>query len=395
MREVSKIKKGKKFDLNIVLQVIIGFIFGGGFGFILVLFIEKGVSNMDLGYKVLMFISFIVIYYGSVMIHELTHFVTFVAYGTEMRLLIMGPFIFIKKNNKWKFNFKFTRVFALGGIAMPNLGVIDNDEKFEKLRKAFARVLIAAPLSNIILNIIVIIAATIGYKYATTEVWKNYILFIAVSTTFVSLFINLTSLIKNDLVIGDYRAYYEVLKKRDFAFVCFYQYLMISDKYEEEHKKYLIENVSIYLEAQLNNKSFNTYAIGILDNIINDYLLGKLEELPNVVKEYIDFAFANCEDLLKAYTNPEHPLILLHHIVLYYSIEDCSKLKAVELYNKITSLIKHKTKVLGYYNLRSRHVLRFEDNLKFLSQKKNIRTSSLFELFSMFDWYYSDEMKML
>ena len=388
-------KKRKKINLSTVLQVIIGMILGAGFGFILASFMYKGVSNKPLGYKALLLISFIVIYYGSVIIHECTHFATFVAYETEMRLLVMGPFIFIKKNNKWKFKFKFTGAFAFGGIAMPNLDVIDNNEKFERFRKAFAKVLIAAPLSNIIMNIIVIIVAAIGYKYATTEFSKNYIFFVAISTTFVSLFISLSSLIKNDLVIGDYRAYYEVLKKKEFAYVCFYQYLMISDKYEAKDKSYLIENVSLYIEVELNKRSYNTYVIGTVDNILNDYLLGKIAELPNVVKEYIDFASANCEELLNAYINTEHPLILLHHIVQYYNTEEATKLRAVELYNKITLIVKHKTKVLKYYNLRSRHILGFEDNIKFLSDKKNIRTSSLFELFRMFDWYYNDEMKAL
>jgi len=385
----------KKVNLSTILQVILGMLAGGSIGFILPAFIFKKVTNRPTGYGVLIVLTFIIIYYASVIIHELTHFITFAAYGTEMKLLVMGPFIFIKSNEKWKFKLKFTAAFALGGIAMPNLEVIDSDEKFERYRRVFAKVLIAAPLANVAVNIIVIIASVIGYKYTQVEVWKNYILFAAIMTTIISLFINISSLIKNDLVIGDYRAYYEVLKKRDFSFVCFYQYLMISNKYKAEDKKYLIDNISTYLEASLNNKSFNTYAIGTVDNMLNDYLLGKIEELPPVVKEYIEFASENCEELLKAYPSPEHPLILLHHIVLYYSSDQYTKDRAVQLYYKLTAIINHKTKVLQYYNLRSRHILGFEDNFSFISDKKNIRTSSLYELMSMFDWYYSDEMQLL
>ena len=389
------VKKRKKVNLNTILQICLGLILGAGIGYIFAISTGKKILNKPSGYGVLLVITFMVIYYGSVIIHELTHFITFVAYGIKMRLLVVGPFIFIKRNNKWKFILKFTGVFALGGIAMPNLDVIDNDEKFERYRNIFAKVLIAAPLSNVVLNIIVIIASVISYRFTQSELWKSYILFIAVITTFISLFLNLSSLIKNDLVVGDYRAYHEVLKDRDFSFVCFYQYLIISDKYKEKDKKYLTENISRYIEAALRNESFNTYVISTVDNILNDYLLEKIEELPEAAKQYIDFASENCEELLKAYPNPEHPLILLHHIVLYYTMEESAEERAVELYNKVTSVIKHNTKVLKYYDLRSKHVLGLEDNLKFISERKNIRTSSLYELFNLFDWYYSDEMKML
>ena len=385
-------KKRKKVKFNTILQLAVGAVLGAGIGYALI----TAMSNKKpAGYGTLLLLSFIIIYYFSVIIHELTHFISFKVHGTEMRLLVMGPFVFIKANNKWKFKFKFIEVFALGGIAMPNIDVIDSDEKFERYRRSFAKVLIAAPLSNVVLNIIVVATSVVCYKYVQSELWKSYIVFVAEITTIISLFLNLSSFIKNDLAVGDYRAYSEVLKDRDFSYVCFYQYLMISDKYTIEDKKYLTENILAYLEKSLNDKSFNNYVIAAVDNMVNDYLSGKIKEIPEIAKGYIEFASENCEELLKVYPNPENPLILLHHIVLYYSMEESSKQKAIGLYNKIISMISHNTKVLKYYDLRSRYVLGFEGNLEFISNKKNIKTSSLYELFSLFDWYYNDEMKIL
>jgi hypothetical protein len=120
-----------------------------------------------------------------------------------------------------------------------------------------------------------------------------------------------------------------------------------------------------------------------------------VEEFSQVIEKYIDFVVKKCEDLLKAFLIKEHPLILLHHMVLYYSGKGGYKDRAMDLYNKIITLASHKTKVLKYYDLRSRHILGIEDNLKFITEKKNIRSSSLYELWKMFSWYYEDEIKML
>lgn len=388
-------KKKNKLDLNKVVQIAMGAVFGGVIGFFVTRFIDKGPYNKPNGYGFILIFSFIAVYYLSVIIHELTHFLTFRAYGTEMRLLIMGPFIFNKIDDKWRFKFKFTGAFFMGGIAMPNLEVIDNEEKFERFRKVFARVLIAAPLSNLILNLIVIAATVVLNKNVQSEVWRNYISFIAIGATFISLFLNLSSFIKNDLVIGDYRAYFEVLKERDFAYICIYQYLVISSKYLVDDKKYIMQNICMLLENALEKKSFNNYIIGIVDNMLNDYLTGKIEELPETGKKYVDFTVDNCDELLEAYVNMELPLVFVHKIILYFSLEEASKAKALELYNKITLLVKHKTKVLKYYDLRSRHALGLENTLEYISHMENMKTSSLYELWRMFQWYYSDELKIL
>lgn len=381
-----------------ILYLIIGFLcifFSYILGYIISYILNFSVyfsaykSNINITH---FYIILVLTYYIAITIHELIHFIVFKINKINMRGLIIGPFIFIKMNNKWKFNFKITKIFFAGGIAIPDIDIIENIKDLNKFRNSFAKALIAAPVGNILFNILFILITIITKVSTQNEILNSYMLTILILLSIITLAITISCLIKNEFIIGDYQAYFEIKKDFNFALIQAYQYIMFSTKYiTYDSRKYLMDKLNDYHELSTINHIVNSNIISSVDNILYDYLTGKIDILPKGTIDYINFSIANYKLIYDTLKQKEVPSIFLHHIVLYLALNKETKHNATEFYSYISTIIKINTPVIKYYDMRTNHLLGLQNNIDYLSNRVNIKTSSLYELLSLFEGYYEDE----
>lgn len=88
----------------------------------------------------------IIIVEVSFLIHEFIHMITFIALGYNIRLFVIGPFSFIKELGGWKIKIKLNNIVGLGGIVLPNITELRNEEQFFNVRKDVAKAMITAPI---------------------------------------------------------------------------------------------------------------------------------------------------------------------------------------------------------------------------------------------------------
>ena len=380
---MKKIKLLKLFPFIVsgLLGIIMSFIFG------------YLISNLNIELNIIeICILFIVTYYFAVAVHELTHFAVFKINKIDMRCLVIGPFIFLNTNNKWVFKFKFTKLFFAGGIAIPDIDVIQDDKDLSRFREGFAKALISAPIVSIILNLLFAILTFISLDNVSNDVFNKYMLIILILLSLITLLITISSMIKNEIAIGDYQAYFSTKKDIDFVVINLYQYIMFSTKYTTfESRKYLIAFLDEYFQVSYENKVVNLYLISCIDNMLHDYLTDKIDYLPKGAIQYINFSIENYKLIYDNLKQKEVPSIYFHNLVLYLSLNKNTKYYASEFYSNIHRVINISSPVIKYYNLRTTHLLGLENNSDYICDKYNIKTSSLYELLSLFEWYYDNE----
>ncbi|MGL5316480.1 MAG: site-2 protease family protein, partial [Peptostreptococcaceae bacterium] len=139
---MKKLKYYKYITYTIIafIFILLSYLFGYTVSYLM----ESLIGYSKIGAHIITFCTiFLLTYYVAVAVHELTHFIVFRINKIEMRGLIIGPFIFIKTNDKWRFKFKVTKIFFAGGIAIPDIDIIENNEGFNNFRRSFAKALIA------------------------------------------------------------------------------------------------------------------------------------------------------------------------------------------------------------------------------------------------------------
>ncbi|MGL5313639.1 MAG: hypothetical protein ACRC92_10365, partial [Peptostreptococcaceae bacterium] len=295
-------------------------------------------------------------------------------------------------NDKWRFKFKVTKIFFAGGIAIPDIDIIENNEGFNNFRRSFAKALIAAPIGSIIFNIAFLFITIVTKLLLHNKMLNGYMLVILINLSIITLMITLSSLMKNEIAIGDYQAYFLTKKNTNFVLINLYQYIIFSTKYTKlESRSYLIDNLDKYFKDCTLTRIIDLYLISSVDNILYDYLTGKIDILPEGAKDYINFSIENYSLICKSLKQKEVPSIFLHHIVLYLALNKETRHYATEFYSNISRIIKINTPILKYYDLRTNHLLGLQNNVDYLSDRTNIKTSSLYELLSLFEGYYDDE----
>lgn len=336
---------------------------------------------------------FILAYILSITIHELGHFFSFIKNGINMRALFIIIFMFIKKEGKWKACINLNNVTALGGIAIPEVTPVKNEQEFKKLQRGYSKAIIAGPITSII-SCLLLLLVILPILFLT-DTYLNSLLFVfIVSYTAVTILITLASFIKNEVAVGDFPAY--TLSKNDDFFIAMqlYQYVLFSSEPIRNRKEniYLKKLLLDILEQKLKNKDTHVYTINMIDVFLVEHLACK-SQLPEVVKDYINFLLRNSSKLLNKNRSEIIRIFIFHTIRLLHQ-EESTKIDALNLYSKIMNSLEKITPVDTYYIKQTEHVLGITDNSQFLKDKNNIKTSSAYELWRNFEGYYVDEIAL-
>lgn len=401
----KRILKQNKTDLlsnriwNFIKTTGIQFLAGGIIGILIgMVFILKDFS-LPAEYAVLPFYINILIavitYIVLIAVHELSHFFVFVRNNIKMRALFLMVFMIIKENGSWNFRFKPNKVTAIGGIAIPDVDVVKNEESFKKIQIAFSKVLIAGPTASMLFALIST-AIIVPGMLIIENIYLKSILFTMVSSIVVfTFFIIITSFFKNEMVIGDFPAYKMASTDDFFVAMQFYQYAVFSSEFERvrSENNFIKSVICDGLSRKLAEKNFHVYTLQIIDSLLVEYLAGVSKTLPEIINDYVDFLIDNDKafDMIK---NSEQAMVLWFHIVRLLYLDRRKKDKAVEVFEDMKRMLKKKTPVTKYMIKQAEHLLGIKDNSEYLMNKNNINISSADGLFKNFKGYYADEMRL-
>jgi len=338
-------------------------------------------------------IIFVLTYFLAVGLHELGHAISFSKNGIKMRALFITMFLFIKEDKKWKLKIRPNKVTAIGGIAIPDIGVVKDEIEFKKLQNAYSKAILAGPISSIALFIVGILISILVISLSSNVYVISGFYSFAKYLSVISLFLLFSCIFKSEVAVGDFPAY--TLAKKDSFFVAMqlYQYAIVSSDYKRvrSENKYLKEVLLNGLSEKLENKDTHIFTLNLIDTFIIEYLAGMSNELPTIVKDYIEFLLDNPEWMTNL-KNYEVSNILRFHILRLIYSEDIDK--ATKLYEDLKKHIKQNNPVMKYYIKQTDDLFGYADNSSYLNDKNNIKISSAHGIFKNFEGYFVDEMKI-
>lgn len=206
-------KKEFKVFRDLGLSGLVGFFLG------FLIFFIKDHMNMLGGFDKLPFyingLIFIFTFVLTVSLHEFGHALGFIRYGLKMRAVFFTIFALIKEDNKW--SFKLTSMKNLGGIAIPDIIWIEDEEDFRTKQRALAKAIIMGPITSVMVWLILTLASLLIISLTSNIYVKSalltFIIFLGIDT----LFIIGASFLKQESVIGDFPAYTIVKNDRFFV----------------------------------------------------------------------------------------------------------------------------------------------------------------------------------
>ncbi len=332
-------------------------------------------------------------YWSATFIHEVAHLTTFRLRRINIRALYIWPLILYKKDKKWKFKFRQINILTFGGIVIPDLHIIRDNQDLNRLRKDFAAVMIAAPITSILFNVILSLLFLLNHSILYGEL-KVIGLFYCIGVSICTVFITLTSCIKGKGMYGDYAAYFMLKKDRCFVAYVAYQYLCFSSAYRKEMHSFIRNKVLEGIKEAYNNKYFSEVIFDCVNILVSEYLTGKIKGMPLSAHQYIMLIKQKYRQLL-IYNNSEALRILLYNLVPYFyrGLKDESKARILHQY--LDQYIYIKDKVCVYYHKRNQHILGINKLDVYMRQPKNIMNSMLYQLINLFDEHYEDEWSIM
>lgn len=316
--------------------------------------------------------------------------ITFIALGYNIRLFVIGPFSFIKELDGWKIKIKLNNIVGLGGIVLPNITELRNEEQFFNVRKDVAKAMITAPIFSAFQCVISLFLA-LGVTPLLSKNIQSTFFTVFITSFFITMYINITSCINMGGAIGDYKAYRLYKKYDGFAALALYDDAMVSMEKERarencyEAKKLMI----IELEKMYEEKELSFVTCSIINIFLYEHICCN-KEIPTIVEKYISY-YVNNLDLYYSRIKFENYYVLLIHILFYISEKDINKARS--LWDSIKKEIPQDK--VGKYYISQITAKLYGSNEKYeLCNKNEIRMSVSDSIMSVFENYYDDELKI-
>ncbi len=345
--------KKYKFLIFIVVAFLLGFLTAP-------LFHSGYIPEFMNSFKVRWYIHILLIlglFLLTLALHELAHFMSFMTSGYKNDVIIILFMIFFKKEGKWKFKIDFKLLMLGGGLVMPDLGIINNDEDFNKARKAMQKSLLVAPLFTLISGVLLFLITAIFF-------YKDSILVpISVYTLIFSLLYSYLSSKESNVVLGDFKAYKRVKNDDLFAKQIMLQYMPeLSDYY----RAFIVDYLA-------NTKSTTSREVVQFYSILLDEAIYESKTVDMLIYNWV-MTFVERPTRYKRFCQTTEYIDIAQAILFYLDKlnfkEDLTKLTHIFL----TELDKTKTdeKSKEYVKKQTEHVLGIADNNEFITNSKNM-----------------------
>jgi hypothetical protein len=349
---------------NILIILIVGIILGFINEFLIDrMFWSFFVQSLGASFWLLNILYCLIALFLVILVHELGHLMSFVFQNIRIKGIYVLCFVVIKINGKWKFKIFPKFLSLMGGLVIPDLPPIKNDEDYDRIIDVLKKALIAGPDTSIIycgvISFLYIISLLIG-----NPIFAGIMFYVFVTTLLLTLIVVKASKVSYQGLFGDYIAERELGKNERFTLA----YLLSAYEYateEEQSKPYLWKMLIHELGKGL--KVRNTFSLHLLIIYLHTVVFeGEIGcwDIFNQVK-----------NLAPTVSREEAGFILYQYIIyLTYITEGLDK--ALTLLEKQKDMkFKVSENVRFYWEVFTNHALKLVDGSKYLNDPKFIHSS--------------------
>ncbi|WP_158298320.1 M50 family metallopeptidase [Acholeplasma laidlawii] len=304
----------------------------------------------------------------AIFAHEMGHFISFVKQGIKPKALYALGIAFVNDNGlKIRFVPKF--LLMIGGIVIPDHLSIQSKDEEETMVHKFKRVLLAGPKASIIYGVLIILIWILCLF--TNIYWLNGFLFtVLIVTSIMTVLAVLSSKVSRAGMYGDFAAEKAFDKDKLFRLTYLIQLTTLIE-HDKESMAYFWPSIVEMLETQ--HQAHSQLYTNLLGQYIYEVAFHGQIACLSIEKKM--------NSLIRNIPKTEDGLILYLNIIYYYEALN-DRTKVIQLLNNLnTAKFKVSDKVLTYYLRLTNHLLGFKDETVFLSQPKNVHTSS-------YQWVY-------
>lgn len=359
----------KKKKHNHIFGVLYFFIFAFFLGFFYTLLVYQGIwSKISQGLSLIPLWAYplwlLFSFYLTLTLHELGHFFAFLFQNIKIRALYITMFIFYRDQKGWKFSIN-PKLWALaGGLVVPDLGEMNDEETYQKTVKSFAISLWVAPIVTIAFLIISIISTLLITIFSSNNTLIGIFI---INTVFVSLLSTLyiySFKLSNPMFYGDLVAYKKMKEDPVFQLIQVSQYTLFSLHESKLTNDFLFKKIEETIkQTVLNHTLFHTL---LLTQYIEDILVNKYPIDPQ-----IDHKLRHLN--IQPYLRNEQGFMLVNDLIYFHYVNKDVAL-AYHLLNQTYSQTypKLNEKLFNYMRKKTYHLVHLEDNQAFLDNKDNL-----------------------
>lgn len=342
-------------------------IFSFFIGVIFVLLVYSGLwLKFTLGLKTISwwswFVYLIFAFYLTLTLHELGHFFAFYFQKIKLRAIYLTIFVFYKTKKGWRFTIKPKLWVLFGGLVVPDMDPIEDEQTYQDISSKFSKALIAAPIVTISFLAVTLLSFILTYIFSTNSQWIGFMTLFTLYVTLLSTLYIYTFKLSNQMFYGDFVAYEKIISDPIFRFVQLNQYLSFGIK-ERKYSNFMWEkSKTLIKENDIKRDAFYmTLLMSYLEGIIYEHMKPdqdielKLKKVP-----------------VASFARVEHGLIALYDICLYHyvlgDVKNAYKLLE-EIEKRQGKKISERIKI--YFNKKTKHVMHMQYDQEFLDDKKN------------------------
>lgn len=320
---------------------------------------------------------FLLMFFITLSLHELTHLFAFLMKGIKSKAIFLLCFVFYKGVKGWRLSYNPSLFLLGGGLVIPDISGINSKDDEQKIRKAFAFSLIAAPVMTIISSsVLLVLTLLFFYDKPWIVVSNTYVLICSALYTYASTF-------ETKQIYGDFKAYKRVKTNDEFA-------LMILSEYASELTPYLKDRIQSYLRLQpMYAQSFHTltfYQTLLEHHVFNEHHFDlEIYQRANYFKTH-KHAYK------RLISNQTH--LELASLLIYYFDKCHLETERNQLFTWYKETMKDsniKEPIKEYLLKQITHLIKESDELAFLNKKENVKSGPMYWVFKGLPSYYETE----
>lgn len=325
----------------------------------------------------------------SVYLHEIIHVITYKLQGINIRMLYLFPLCIVKEENKFKFYITFNLQIGFGGIVIPELPNISNDEEYNSFRNKMSLSVICAPLFSALIGIFSLILVCTATEYINYDNRSYYFIFF-IAMVFWSIYINVMSFLNLGTIVGDYLGAKKIKTDEVYTLLQIYNYFLLQENKTKRavryKQNYLVNRIRQKVEELSLDKSDNTMQFLLADSLLYELIMQDRECTTYLSEqETLNKIFESIQGRLQfeAYS------CFFAHAIMYLNI--CGKTnEAIYLWERYNGKMA-KTKT-GNYRFRQVELFLYGKGINDFNYNNDIEISSMDSLLSKVCNYYDDEV---
>ena len=335
-------KKNKPL-IYILIMFIIGFLIG-------VLSYHQFLATLIEGLKLIkwyvVFIIFFTTLFISILVHDVGHLIVLLKEGIKIKAIYVLCFTIVKHKNGWKFAIYPSLLKLVGGLVMPNLPLIDNEETYDQTIKSMSKAIKAGPIFSLGLAGFSIVSF-IFFWAIKNPMMSGLSLYFMMFTLLITFLIWISSKVSANGLYGDFVATERLKNNSKFALMYMLSGGDTSD-YQEENETFLWGKIIKELEksTEIHSSEGQTFLSHYLDKIIFEQKIGSY-----AINEKLKYIYKNLNlKKIEHYT-------LAQQLLYFYYVYDESE-AYIELQNKLSKMEKNpkEKKTYKFWEQRTKYL---------------------------------------